>query len=158
MERFLAFSTALGPCRLHWTEAGVRALVFGDPPGEGGEAPPWVREAASALARHLAGEGGSLAGIPLDLAGHSPFRRRVAEVLLTTRPGQTLTYGAVALLAGSPGAARAVGQAVARNPLPVLVPCHRVLASDGPGGFSLFGSLATKARLLELEGVLLRHT
>jgi methylated-DNA-[protein]-cysteine S-methyltransferase len=77
----------------------------------------------------------------------------VAEVLRATKPGQTLTYGAVALLAGSPGAARAVGQAVARNPLPILVPCHRVLASDGPGGFSLFGSLEAKARLLELEGV-----
>jgi methylated-DNA-[protein]-cysteine S-methyltransferase len=153
MERFLDFPTALGICRLRWTDRGVRALAFGVEPGPGDPPPPWVADAVRALTSHLAGEGAALDGIPLDLEGQPPFRRRVAEVLRATKPGQTLTYGAVALLAGSPGAARAVGQAVARNPLPILVPCHRVLASDGPGGFSLFGSLEAKARLLELEGV-----
>ena len=158
MERFLDFPTSLGSCRLGWTEAGVRFLPFGLGPEPGDAPPPWVREAVAALTAHLAGEGPFPLGIPLDLRGCTPFQRRVAEVLLATRPGQTLTYGAVALLAGSPGASRAVGQAVARNPLPVLVPCHRVLASNGPGGFSLFGSLEAKARLLAREGVTLRHT
>jgi len=158
MERFLDFPTALGVCRLRWTDRGVRSLTFGVEPEPGDPPPPWVADAVRALTAHLAGEGASLDGIRLDLEGLPPFRRRVMEVLLATRPGQTLTYGAVALLAGSPGASRAVGQAVARNPLPILVPCHRVLASDGPGGFSLFGSLEAKARLLALEGVRLRHT
>lgn len=157
MERFLDFPTALGVCRLRWTERGVRSLTLGVEHEPGDPPPPWVEDAVRALTAHLAGEGASLDGIPLDLEGLPPFRRRVMEVLLATRPGQTLTYGAVALLAGSPGASRAVGQAVARNPLPILVPCHRVLAADGPGGFSLFGSLEAKARLLALEGVRLRH-
>ncbi|BDU74362.1 methylated-DNA--[protein]-cysteine S-methyltransferase [Mesoterricola silvestris] len=157
MERFLDFPTALGVCRLRWTERGVRSLTFGVEHEPGDPPPPWVAEAVQALSAHLAGAEASLDGIPLDLEGLPPFRRRVMDVLRSTRPGQTLTYGAVALLAGSPGAARAVGQAVARNPLPILVPCHRVLASDGPGGFSLFGSLEAKARLLALEGVRLRH-
>ncbi|WP_306599036.1 methylated-DNA--[protein]-cysteine S-methyltransferase [Geothrix sp. 21YS21S-2] len=157
MERFLDFPTALGVCRLRWTDRGVRSLTFGVEPEPGDPPPAWVADAVRALTAHLAGEGGSLDGIRLDLEGLPPFRRRVMEVLLATRPGQTLTYGDVALLAGSPGASRAVGQAVARNPLPILVPCHRVLAADGPGGFSLFGSLEAKARLLALEGVRLRH-
>ncbi|BDU78228.1 putative methylated-DNA--protein-cysteine methyltransferase [Mesoterricola sediminis] len=153
MERFLDLPTALGPCRIRWTSRGIRSLSFGVEPGPGDPPPPFVAEAARRLADHLAGAGDGLDGIPLDLEGLTPFQRRVAEVLLATRPGQTLTYGAVALMAGSPGAARAVGRAVASNRLPVLVPCHRVVASDGPGGFSLFGSLETKARLLALEGV-----
>lgn len=117
--------------------------------------PPWVAQAVERLKGFLAGSGDDLNGIPLDLTGIPPFHRKVFHVLLNTRPGQTLTYGEVALLAGSPRAARAVGQAVAHNPLPFLVPCHRVLASNGPGGFSLFGSLQSKARLLALEGVIL---
>ncbi|HLO67674.1 MAG TPA: MGMT family protein [Holophaga sp.] len=153
MERFLDFPTDFGPCRIRWTSRGVRSLSFGVEPGPGDPPPPFVAEAVRLLSDHLAGRGADLTGIPLDLEGMRPFQRRVAEVLLATRPGQTLTYGAVALMAGSPGASRAVGRAVASNPLPVLVPCHRVLAADGPGGFSLFGSLETKARLLALEGV-----
>ena len=73
------------------------------------------------------------------------------EVLRATRPGQTLSYGDVALLCGHPGAARAVGQAVKANPILILVPCHRVLAAKGPGGWSAFGTPERKARLLELE-------
>ena len=76
----------------------------------------------------------------------------MAEILRGTAPGQTLSYGEVALLAGRPGAARAVGQAVKANPILILVPCHRVVAVDGPGGWSAFGTLERKARLLALEG------
>lgn len=155
-----AFETELpvpGWIALQWSERGIRRLnLAGQGPEFGREPmPPWVSETVERLKAFLAGKGDDLKGIPLDLDGLPPFHRKVLEVLLGTRPGQTLTYGEVALLAGSPGAARAVGQAVARNPLPILVPCHRVLASDGPGGFSLFGSLQSKARLLALEGVTL---
>jgi methylated-DNA-[protein]-cysteine S-methyltransferase len=92
-----------------------------------------------------------LGDIPLDLSKLTPFQRRVAEVLRATQPGQTISYGEVALLVGCPGAARAVGQAVKANPILILVPCHRVVAANGPGGWSAFGSPERKARLLELE-------
>jgi len=72
-------------------------------------------------------------------------------VLRGTLPGSTISYGEVALLAGRPGAARAVGQAVKANPVLILVPCHRVVGAKGPGGWSAFGSPERKARLLELE-------
>jgi methylated-DNA-[protein]-cysteine S-methyltransferase len=75
----------------------------------------------------------------------------VAAVLRATRPGQTLSYGDVAVLLGHPGAARAVGQAVKANPLLLLIPCHRVVSATGPGGWSAFGSPERKARLLALE-------
>ncbi|HOD33979.1 MAG TPA: MGMT family protein, partial [Holophaga sp.] len=68
-----------------------------------------------------------------------------------TRPGETLTYGELAARAGSPRAARAVGQAMRRNPLPILVPCHRVVGERWSGGYSFGQGLATKRRLLDLE-------
>ncbi|WP_243303473.1 methylated-DNA--[protein]-cysteine S-methyltransferase [Geothrix oryzisoli] len=149
----LTFATALGRLRLGWTPAGVCLLRFTDTPDreEARKAPAWVLEAVRRLMAHLAGQPQDLRGIPLDLSDLTPFQRRVAEVLHATAPGQTLTYGEVALLAGQPGAARAVGQAVKVNPILILVPCHRVVASDGPGGWSAFGSPEVKARLLELE-------
>ena len=160
MAQWTAFETDLarpGWIALQWGAGGIRTLrLLEERPERSPEPlPPWVLEAVQRLKDFLGGLGNHLAGLPLDLEGLPPFHRKVLEVLLTTQPGQTLTYGEVALLAGSPGAARAVGQAVARNPLPLLVPCHRVLAARGPGGFSLFGSLETKARLLALEGVTL---
>ena len=67
--------------------------------------------------------------------------------------GQTVSYGTLAAQAGSRSAARAVGQAMAKNPFPIVVPCHRVLAANGaPGGFSAYGALVTKKKLLEIEG------
>ena len=149
----LSFVTALGRLRLDWTEAGVRGLRFTDAldPHESAAAPAWVLGAVRRLMAHLAGTPQALGGIPVDLAGLTPFRRRVAEVLRATRPGQVLSYGDVALLAGRPGAARAVGQAVKANPTLLLVPCHRVVGARGPGGWSAFGSPGVKARLLALE-------
>jgi methylated-DNA-[protein]-cysteine S-methyltransferase len=136
-----------------WTEAGICSLGFGEGPhGEvAREAPTWVLEARRRLKGHLSGHPQDLLGIPLDCSALTPFQRRVAEVLRATVPGQPISYGEVALLAGRPGAARAVGQAVKANALLILVPCHRVVAAKGPGGWSAFGSPERKARLLELE-------
>lgn len=91
--------------------------------------------------------------VPVDLSGVPPFRRRVLEILRRDVPyGRTTTYGDLAAKAGRPGAARAVGGAMAANPVPLVVPCHRVLASNERlGGFG-FG-LDAKRRLLRLEGV-----
>lgn len=89
----------------------------------------------------------------LDLTGVSEFARSVAEALRTVPPGQTVTYGELAAQAGRPGGAKAVGQVMRRNRLPLFVPCHRVVASGGGlGGFS--GGLMQKLRLLVHEGVL----
>ena len=96
---------------------------------------------------------GSAGHAPLDLSDLTPFQQRVAEVLRATKSGQTISYGEVALLAGRPGAARAVGQAVKANSVLILVPCHRVVATDGPGGWSAFGSAERKRRLLELDEI-----
>lgn len=151
--RTLTFATALGRMRLGWTAEGICLLRFTDglDRDEAREAPAWVLGTMRRLMAHLAGQPQDLKDIPVDLSGLTPFQRRVAEVLRATRPGQTLRYGEVALLAGRPGAARAVGQAVKANPVLILVPCHRVVASKGPGGWSAFGSPAVKARLLALD-------
>jgi methylated-DNA-[protein]-cysteine S-methyltransferase len=88
------------------------------------------------------------------MADVAPFPRRVYEVARKIPAGATFSYGEVAARLGAPRAARAVGQALGRNPLPILVPCHRVLAAGGkPGGFSANGGVATKLRLLAIESV-----
>ncbi len=153
MIRTLTFATPLGRLRLAWTNAGISHLGFTESLDheEAPQAPPWVLETVRRLLAHLQGHPQALVSLPVDLSAHTPFQRRVAEVLRSTRPGQTLSYGELALLVGRPGAARAVGQAVKANPILILLPCHRVVAADGPGGWSAFGSPARKARLLELE-------
>ncbi len=153
MRRDCSFTTALGRLHLAWTTEGICGLRFseGRPEHEAKDAPAWVLEAIRRLMAHLAGQPQDLSRIPLDLSDLAPFQLKVAEVLRSTRPGQTLSYGDVALLAGRPGAARAVGQAVKANPILILVPCHRVVGADGPGGWSAFGTPGRKARLLELE-------
>jgi O-6-methylguanine DNA methyltransferase len=88
---------------------------------------------------------------PLDFSASPPFARRVYEVVRRIPPGRTMTYGEVARRAGSPGAARAVGNAMARNPIPLFVPCHRVVGSAGLGGFSADGGVGLKRRLLARE-------
>jgi methylated-DNA-[protein]-cysteine S-methyltransferase len=112
-----------------------------------------MKEAIDHIARHLAGDAADLSTIPLDLAGVPPFFRRVYEVTRAVPSGELRTYAEIAVAAGSPSAMRAVGQALAKNPFPIVVPCHRVIAAgNAPGGFSAPGGLDTKARLLAIEG------
>ena len=101
------------------------------------------------LRRYARGEATALDGA-LDLAQGTPFQQAVWRALLEIPCGETRTYKQIAEWIGRPQAARAVGQAVGANPLPLVVPCHRVVASDGLGGFG--GGLAMKKRLLKLEG------
>jgi methylated-DNA-[protein]-cysteine S-methyltransferase len=153
MRRICSFNTALGRIHLTWTAEGICGLRFheGIPEHEDKSAPMWVMEAMRRLMSHLAGHPQDLKGIRVDLSDLTPFQRQVADILRATAPGQTISYGEVALLAGRPSAARAVGQAVKANPVLILVPCHRVVASKGPGGWSAFGTPERKARLLEIE-------
>jgi AraC family transcriptional regulator of adaptative response/methylated-DNA-[protein]-cysteine methyltransferase len=106
----------------------------------------WLR----VIARYVEGEETDL-GVPLDVRG-SRFERRVWNALRRIPRGETRSYAAVARAAGVPGGARAVGRACGSNPAPVLIPCHRVIASDGSlGGYGL--GLARQRALLAREGV-----
>lgn len=111
-----------------------------------------LQRAGRELASYFAGHGRTFS-VPVDLSGRSPFTVTILELLRAIPYGTTITYGELAALAGSPRAARAVGRAVATNPLPIIIPCHRVVAAGGrPGGYSGGGGLATKAWLLRREG------
>ena len=106
------------------------------------------------LERYFAGERIDFASVALDLGGVGPFHRAIYDATRSLGWGQTATYGDLARQAGSPGAARAVGQAMGHNPVPIIIPCHRVLAAGRKiGGFSAYGGALTKERLLALEGV-----
>jgi methylated-DNA-[protein]-cysteine S-methyltransferase len=103
------------------------------------------------LTDYFAGRPADFSSLPLDLAG-TPFQQRVWRELRRLPPGQTVSYAELARRLGQPRAARAVGQALKRNPLPILIPCHRVLAARGQlGGYS--SGLERKLWLLRHEGV-----
>jgi methylated-DNA-[protein]-cysteine S-methyltransferase len=153
--------TALGWVAFAETERGVRACSLPHSSAEkalaavgaetGTAVSPAQHELAGLLVRYYGGESVDLSGVPLDLPRASAFTARVREVVRAIPRGETLSYGQVAARAGSPRAARAVGQVMATNPVPPLVPCHRVLASGGAlGGYG--GGLPLKRRLLECEG------
>jgi len=90
--------------------------------------------------------------IPLRLDGLSPFTKRVLTACRKIRPGQTLAYSQLAERLCNPHAARAVGAALAKNPIPLIIPCHRVVRSDGsPGGFTAPGGTKLKRKMLNLE-------
>lgn len=111
-----------------------------------------MADAVTAIRAHLTGALDDLRWIPVDYRAQPEFHRAVYDITRAIDPGHTLTYGEVAARAEAPGAAQAVGQALGRNPIPLIVPCHRVLAADhGLHGFSAPGGIATKARLLEIE-------
>lgn len=104
------------------------------------------------LQAYLRGEAVDFADLPLDMGRGTEFQRRVWAAARAIPRGETRSYGALAREVGSPGAARAVGQAMARNPWPIVVPCHRVVDHDGRlTGFS--GGLEMKRRLLEMERI-----
>ena len=109
-------------------------------------------ELGERLRRYAQGEAINLAELPFDLSRETPFQQAVLRAILAIPPGQTWSYGEVARAVGKPRAARAVGQVLAHNPIPLFIPCHRVIASDGSlGGFGAPGGLALKQALLDLE-------
>lgn len=167
------FDTPLGTCGLAWGPRGLIAVQLPEatpddvlkrlearaPGAARADAPPWVERLVDAMRRHFDGAPPSYDDVPLDLDRVPPFHRAIYVAARDIGPGHTVSYGELARRVSSVGAARAVGQAMARNPWPVVVPCHRVLAGAGrPGGFSAWGGVLTKARLLELERVRLDGT
>jgi O-6-methylguanine DNA methyltransferase len=126
-------------------------------PGAESAAPPAkVQGAIADIQALLTGAPRALEDVELDMQGVPPFHRRVYIAARAIPPGRTCSYGEIATRIGAPGAARAVGQALGRNPFAIVVPCHRVLAAGGrTGGFSANGGVATKLRMLSIEGA--RH-
>ena len=164
---FALFDTAIGRCGIAWNERGIagvqlpeageaetRARMLHRFPAAGETAPPReVQQAVERIVALLRGGAGDLAEVALDMDQVPEFHRRVYEVARTIPPGKTLSYGDIAARLGAPRAARAVGQALGRNPFPIVVPCHRVLAAGGKiGGFSAQGGVMTKRRMLAIEG------
>jgi O-6-methylguanine DNA methyltransferase len=165
------FETPLGWCAIGWSESGdiphVTSFWLPEATREGTGArvaarcgshspsatPAEIAEVIHRVLWHLEGKIQDFRNVEVDLSGISPFPRRVLELTRQIPAGETRTYGELARVLGQPYAARAVGQALGRNPIPLIIPCHRVLAAGGkPGGFSAPGGRATKARLLALEG------
>lgn len=166
-QAFCFFDTAIGRCGLAWTARGINAVLL----PERREIDAWRRvlhmfpdavetrpagdaaHAVEAIRAHLRGEASEIDAIPLDLSAIPPFNQQVYAITRAIPRGQTLTYGEIAKRLGASGAARAVGRALGQNPIPVIIPCHRVLAANGAtGGFSATGGVATKFRLLTVEG------
>lgn len=164
---FTLFGTAIGRCGIAWSERGVAGVQLPEarepetrarllrrfPDAREASPPPDVDRALAGIVALLRGEASALEAVALDMDRVPPFHRRVYEVARTIPPGATLSYGDVAARLGAPGSARAVGQALGRNPFAIVVPCHRVLAAGGKvGGFSANGGITTKLRLLSIEG------
>jgi methylated-DNA-[protein]-cysteine S-methyltransferase len=168
MIEFALFDTPIGQCGVAWEGDTIEGVQLPEARADNtrrrlrdrfdgaieSRPPVAIQDAIARMVASLRGEADDLVDVPLDLDGLPPFRRRVLEVVRTIPAGETLSYGEVALAVGSPGAARAVGQALGRNPYPIVVPCHRVLAAGGRiGGFTATGGLSVKERMLAAEGV-----
>jgi len=167
MYGYTIFDTELGRCGIAWGDRGIAAVELPDadeaatrrrlrralPDARESAPPPEVAAAIDAIVRLLAGEPDDLRSVVLDTDDVPEFHRRVYDVARTIPPGETLSYGEVAARLGEPGAAQAVGRALGRNPFPIVVPCHRVLAANGAlHGFSAPGGIETKRRMLAIEG------
>jgi methylated-DNA-[protein]-cysteine S-methyltransferase len=165
--QFALFDTAIGRCGIVWSEHGVAAVRF---PERGDDAvrnrivrrfsdaseaapPAKTQRAIDDIIALLNGEARDLRDIEVDLGDAPDFNRRVYDVARGIDPGETLTYGEVAERLGDRNLARDVAQALGQNPVPIIVPCHRVMAAGGKtGGFSAPGGVQTKLKLLSIEG------
>lgn len=117
------------------------------------EPPPVIAAIIARVCRHLEGAVDDFRDVLVDLTGLAPFARQVYEAIREIPPGRTVTYGELAATLEQPTAAQAVGRALGRNPIPLIIPCHRVLAARGrTGGFSAHGGSTAKVRLLAIEG------
>jgi methylated-DNA-[protein]-cysteine S-methyltransferase len=165
-ECFALFETAIGTAAIAWTDAGVSGVELPEPDAAAlrrrfrrrhpraieARPPAEIERTVQTITELLRGEAGDLADVQLDLGAVPPFERQVYSIARGVPAGGTISYGQIATRLGDVHLAREVGQALARNPFPIVVPCHRVIAANGKlGGFSARGGLAAKRRLLALE-------
>ncbi len=163
------FPTANGECVIAWNENGIASLLL--PTHDPADIARWrkrralearhdrldgrVAEVIAAATRYFDGEPVDFSDVAVDLSGQDAFFTRIYQALRQVKYGETTTYGALARdLGAGPEMARDVGVAMATNPVPLIIPCHRVLAAGGKvGGFSAPGGADSKMRMLRLEGV-----
>jgi methylated-DNA-[protein]-cysteine S-methyltransferase len=161
------FNTPIGTCAIVWSARGIAGVQLPEttelatrarlqrrfPDAEERRPPPNVQRAIDAIVALLRGEARDLRDIAIDLDGVPELNRRVYDIARAIPPGRTMTYGEIAKRLGDRLLARAVGQALGHNPVPLIVPCHRVMAASGKsGGFSAGGGVVTKLKLLTIEG------
>jgi len=166
MTCYALFDTEIGRCAIAWGERGIVGVQFPEatdaalrkhmtrrfadavetaPPAE-------IQQVIGKIGALMRGERTDLANAVIDMQQVPDFNRRVYEIARSIPPGRTLTYGDIAHRLGDPQAARDVGQALGRNPFPIIVPCHRVVAAGGrTGGFSGGEGVKTKLKLLMIE-------
>ncbi|MCA8998882.1 MAG: methylated-DNA--[protein]-cysteine S-methyltransferase [Planctomycetaceae bacterium] len=157
------FETPMGWCGMAGTSRGVCRLTFGHRSGEevladlgmkkrDSAETLWAHPAQRLLTDYLSHQPVDLSVIPLDLPPGTAFQERIRAIVREIPYGKTLSYGEVAIEAGYPGAARAVGTVMSTNPIPLLIPCHRVMGAHGKlGGYSAPQGLAMKRLLLDME-------
>ncbi len=160
------FDTAVGRCAIAWSERGISALMLPEADDEAtrkrllrrvGNAPETtpparIQQAIAAIQSLLEGGRTDLSNVAVDLDGMPDFNLQVYEIARKIPAGETLTYGDIAKRLGDVQLSRAVGQAMGQNPVPIVVPCHRVVAAGGKtGGFSAPGGSRTKLKILAIE-------
>jgi methylated-DNA-[protein]-cysteine S-methyltransferase len=158
-------NTPVGPLFIALSNKGIVALEYSESATASAgrlrqrgnyelvHSPEKVSHAAREVVDYLEGRRADF-DLPLDLTGLTAFQRLVLLAVVGVPRGKVATYAEIARKIDRPRAARAVGQALRRNPIPIVIPCHRVLASDGGlGGYTGRGGLRTKKQLLSLEGV-----
>ena len=172
-QHFTLFDTAIGACAIAWGPRGINSVQLpmgsedktrarirqrhGEIPEQ--RPPVAVQHVIDRIVDLLAGKPDHLQDIALDLDGVPAFHRGVYDIARTIPPGKTMTYGDIAKRLGGVELSREVGQALGRNPCPIVVPCHRVLAAGNkPGGFSANGGVVTKLKMLEIEGAVVNYT
>jgi methylated-DNA-[protein]-cysteine S-methyltransferase len=167
MLSYCLVATAFGPVGLAWSERGIvrlqlpggdvaatRERLTRNADGVETHPPEWLQPTFTRLQRYFGGAEIAFPDAPLDLEAVPRFNRQLYTEMLKLGWGETVTYGELAERAGAPGAAQAVGRAMGQNPIPVIIPCHRVLASGNKaGGFSAPGGVSTKLKLLAMERV-----
>ncbi|PIR20432.1 MAG: cysteine methyltransferase [Deltaproteobacteria bacterium CG11_big_fil_rev_8_21_14_0_20_47_16] len=152
MMNYTIFKTDIGLCKLGWMDSHIQSVKIDVKGKVSNEIPSWLKPTVAKVQKHLSGKLQNFSDCPLDLSAVPLFHRSVYRVLCKVPAGKTVSYAELALRAGSPRAARAVGQAMAKNPLPILIPCHRVLTANGRiGNYSAGKGSVTKAKLLALE-------
>ena len=167
MQSYCLIDTTIGVCGIAWNDQGLTRLRLPErdrsvtekrlrartASPQRDDPPPAVAQVVADIQRYLAGERIDFSPVAIDLSGVDSFRRNIYEAARSVGWGTTSTYGELARQAGYPGAAQDVGRAMGRNPVAIIIPCHRIVAAGNKlGGFSAYQGTFAKERLLALEG------